>query len=171
MELFCPFLQVIRPAAEERQDDPGWIVFIGKSIGFVGIYVHGKRKVRAYAYDDIREDERTFIAFHDDKYLIIVLDVQLAGLDRCHMDVAFGDDDALFELKRTLRTDERTPGSALRVSGLSDYPGHAELPGVGHGDLHLCLAAVRPKHCYVFKTAFRALDGDSLIGHILPRLA
>ena len=95
MQLFRPFLQVVGAAAEQLEDDAGGLILIGKGIGLVGVHMHGKGEVGIYADDHVGEDERAFIALHDHKDVVVVLDVQLDGLDRSHMDVPFGHDDAV----------------------------------------------------------------------------
>ena len=58
MQFFRPFLQVVGAAAERFEDDAGGMIFIGKGVGFIGVYMHGKGEVGIHADNHVGEDER-----------------------------------------------------------------------------------------------------------------
>ena len=101
--------------------------------------MHGQGKVRAYADDDICKDQRAFKAVGDDEYVVIVLDAELDGLNRSHMDVALRHDNAVVDLKLSQRTNQRTAGCPFCIPGLADDPFDAKLPAVRNRDLNLGL--------------------------------
>lgn len=103
-------------SVEQFEDDSRRIVLVGKSVGLVRIYMHGKGVGGADPYDHVRKNKRSLIACSNDKDDIIIFDMGADRVHRSHMDMPFRDNYSPLEFQSAFGADQGTSGCAFQVS-------------------------------------------------------
>ena len=131
--------------------------------------MHSKCVRTADAADNIAEDKASSVGVDLDPNNVLILDAHLFGIFRSHVDVAFRNDDALFQLNFAAGANQFAGCGSSQIAGFTDGRNDAQRARVGKGNLDLIRFSFRTQDG-TFQRAFGADNGDFLFAGELAGL-